>query len=217
MSRLPGGLQASPDPTASVNRRRRSWSTTVLLGLLTVASGGLLVALGAAIGAGRNGLAVGKPAPPFELSTYDGETIRLAELRGSVVVLNFWASWCRTCPLEAQELEALWQDYRSRGVWVIGVAYVDTPGAARAYLQRHGISYPNGPDRGGRLSRLYRVTGVPETLVLDSLGRVVPLPVVGAAPPGAARLIGPLGEAGPLSATALRRVIDSLLAGEGGS
>lgn len=160
------------------------------------------------------GLRIGQPAPDFTLESFDGQRLRLADLSGSVVVLNFWASWCVTCAEEAPLLEQLWQNYRQRGVLVIGVDYMDTPAAARAYLERHGITYPNGPDRGGRIARLYRVTGVPETLVIDRQGRVVPLPVAGAPQQGAVRLIGPLGPGRALEDDQLRQVIDRLLDAE---
>jgi cytochrome c biogenesis protein CcmG/thiol:disulfide interchange protein DsbE len=89
------------------------------------------------------------------------------------VVINFWASWCKPCEEEASLLEALWRKYRERGVIFVGVDYLDVPSAAMDYLRRFEITYPNGPDLGTRISRLYRVTGVPETFVVDPEGRVV--------------------------------------------
>ncbi len=202
-------------PGSPVRIGGRATLPVALLAVLTLAVAAFLLAFALVVGAGGRRLTVGQPAPTFELVTFEGRTIRLADLRGSVVVLNFWASWCRSCPQEARDLEQLWQDYRDRGVMVLGVDYVDTPAAALAYLKRHGISYPNGLDRGGRMVHLYRVTGVPETLVVDAGGRLAPLPVAGAPPPGVARLIGPLAPDGPLSAGELRSVIDGLLAAGG--
>jgi cytochrome c biogenesis protein CcmG/thiol:disulfide interchange protein DsbE len=112
--------------------------------------------------------------PLFEGYEYDNaQEISLTELRGKVVVLNFWASWCVTCKDEAIELEEAWQYYKSDGeVVFIGVDYVDTEPEARGYLERYGITYPNGPDMGTKISQAFRIQGVPETYFLDRNGVV---------------------------------------------
>jgi cytochrome c biogenesis protein CcmG/thiol:disulfide interchange protein DsbE len=114
----------------------------------------------------------GEKAPTFEITTFDGQTLKLADLRGQVVVVNFWASWCVPCEQEAAELENTWRRYKDKGVVFIGVDYVDTETAARAFLQRFDITYPNGPDLGTRISQTYRIKGVPETYVVDKTGRL---------------------------------------------
>ncbi len=112
--------------------------------------------------------------PLFEGFEYENsQEISLSELRGKVVVLNFWASWCITCKDEAIELEEAWQHYRPSGdVVFIGVDYVDTEPEARAYLERYAITYPNGPDMGTKISQAFRIQGVPETYFLDRNGVV---------------------------------------------
>ncbi len=112
-------------------------------------------------------------APGFALTTFDGQEISLESLRGQVVVVNFWASWCKPCEKEAPELEAFYRAYKDRGVVVLGVDYVDTETEARAYLNEFGITYPNGPDLGTRISQAYRIKGVPETFVIDRNGQLV--------------------------------------------
>ena len=113
------------------------------------------------------------PAPDFELTTFDGETFNLSDLRGQVVVLNFWASWCVPCRDEAPILESLWRRYRSQRVVVVGVAYADSQQGSLEFIEEFNISYPNGPDVGTRISDEYRITGVPETFVINEAGEIV--------------------------------------------
>lgn len=116
---------------------------------------------------------VGAQVPEFVLSTFQGEDIALSSLRGSVVVVNFWASWCKPCEGEARELEQAYQLTKDRGVSFLGVDYVDTEREAKSYLERFGITYPNGPDLGTRISQAFRIRGVPETYILGREGRLV--------------------------------------------
>lgn len=111
-------------------------------------------------------------APDFTLYTFNGETLRLSELRGKAVVINFWASWCAPCRDEAPILEATWREYRERGVVFIGVDYLDTETEARAYLAEFAITYPNGPDLRTLISKSYRIKGIPETFFIDPSGEM---------------------------------------------
>lgn len=112
-------------------------------------------------------------APDFTLTTFDGQTITLSELRGRPVLINFWASWCIPCRTEAPLLERMWQEYRGRGLVILGVDYVDTDSAAKQFIQEYGMTYPNGPDLGTRISQLYRITGVPETYFVTREGKLL--------------------------------------------
>lgn len=112
-------------------------------------------------------------APDFTVTTLDGAQIRLADLKGRVVVLNFWASWCGPCRDEAEVLEDIWKRYQNRGVVVLGIAYTDTERNARAFIDEFSQTYPNALDIGTRVSELYNITGVPETFIIDQKGEIV--------------------------------------------
>lgn len=111
-------------------------------------------------------------APDFTLTTFDNQQVTLKELRGKVVVLNFWASWCQPCRLEAAYLEQTWRKYKDQGVVFIGVDYVDTEPNALAYLKEFDITYFNGPDLGTRISQAYGIKGVPETFYIAKNGEL---------------------------------------------
>jgi cytochrome c biogenesis protein CcmG/thiol:disulfide interchange protein DsbE len=138
-----------------------------------------LVILGVGLYRSQQGqINVGQPAPEFELITFEGETYRLSEYRGSVIVINFWASWCESCKPEAKDLEAAYQFYKPRGdVLFLGVDYVDTEPEALAYLEEFGITYPNGPDLRTEISQAFRIRGVPETFIIDQEGVIAHLQI----------------------------------------
>ncbi len=117
----------------------------------------------------------GRKAPEFTLPLFDQfeqDELTLSDLRGQVVVINFWASWCVECYKEAALLEQAWQDYKEHDVIFIGVDYLDTEKEALKYMQKYGITYPSGPDIGTRISQDYGITGVPETFFIDKDGNI---------------------------------------------
>jgi cytochrome c biogenesis protein CcmG, thiol:disulfide interchange protein DsbE len=114
-----------------------------------------------------------KPAPDFTLSRLDRSgKLTLSSLRGKVVVLNFWASWCNPCKLEAHALEAASHRWRGRVV-VLGVDVNDFTGDARGFMRKHGITYPIVHDNGNVTSPKYGFSLLPETFFIDRRGRVV--------------------------------------------
>ena len=119
----------------------------------------------------------GYQVPDFSLTLfsdyeYNGQSeVKISDLRGRVIFINFWASWCKPCEQEAAVLEDAWKYYQpSEKVVFLGVDYVDTEPEARIFLKKFGSTYPNGPDMGGRISQMFRIKGVPETFIVDTNG-----------------------------------------------
>lgn len=114
----------------------------------------------------------GREAFEFEAPTLSGDTIRLSDYAGDVVVLNFWASWCIPCIQEHPHLIEAQRRYGEDGLHVIGVIYQDSPENARRWLERLGGDWPSAIDRESRIAIDYGVYGVPETYFIGRDGRV---------------------------------------------
>jgi cytochrome c biogenesis protein CcmG/thiol:disulfide interchange protein DsbE len=143
--------------------------------VLAVALVGLLLALlvWKLVRGSGNEAKIGKPAPNFTLNRIDKPgTLQLASLRGKVVVLNFWASWCAPCKQEAPALAAASKRFAGRAV-VLGVDVNDFAGDARRFARKYGLTYPLVHDNSNVTSPKYGLTGLPETFFLDRRGRVV--------------------------------------------
>lgn len=123
--------------------------------------------------ASRGAILVGDPVPQFGFTTFDGQEIQSTDFTGKILVVNFWASWCKPCEQEARELEEAHQYYKPGGdVIFVGMTYSDTEPNSLAYLKKFGITYPNGPDLATKASQMFRVKGVPETFIIDRQGRL---------------------------------------------
>ena len=163
---------AAPEhETQGRSRRLNPFIIVILLASLL-----LLLVLGLQLINTQQGQPNRGPAPDFTLELFDemgGGTFTLSENRGKVVVINFWASWCGPCRVEAPALQEVWEAYQDRGdVVLVGVDYVDNTQDALGYINEFGITYPNGPDLGTRISDAYRIQGVPETFVVGKDGHI---------------------------------------------
>ena len=113
------------------------------------------------------------PAPDFQLpSIEEGKPIRLSSFRGHVVVLNFWASWCAPCRLEAPGLRRVSESYRDQGVRFLGIDYRDDEVAARAFVDEFGLEYPSVSDPSGSLAYDFELIGFPTTNIIDPAGTI---------------------------------------------
>jgi cytochrome c biogenesis protein CcmG/thiol:disulfide interchange protein DsbE len=138
----------------------------VLLGFLALIAWGLNRAQ-------QPPIQIGDRVPPFVLTTFDGKEVKPESLAGKVVVVNFWASWCKPCEQEADDMQKAWKYYEPGGkVVFLGVDWVDTETEAKAYLKKFNISYINGPDLRTSISQLFRIKGVPETYIIGRDGRL---------------------------------------------
>jgi cytochrome c biogenesis protein CcmG/thiol:disulfide interchange protein DsbE len=141
---------------------------------------GVLAIIGFALYERNKGTPSAGPAPAFNVTIWNfdriamaGEPVSLSSLKGKTIVLNFWASWCIPCQQEAPMFERAWNDYKDQGVVFLGVNTEDTDSAAFNYIQKYNLTYPHAPDTGGRAEKAYRITGIPETFVIDGNGQIV--------------------------------------------
>lgn len=200
--RISDAVATAPDVTektpveSAPPRRRTVWLAVVLVLILA-----FVAVLAFGLRPKTSTILRGQPAPNFELTAFNGEfegqRFSLADMRGKVVVLNFWASWCVECDKEMPVLEQAWRDYHDRDVWFIGVDYLDIDSAGLAYLERFGTTYPNGPDIGSQMYHDYQCTGVPETFFIDQDGVIQHVQI------------------GPITQPQLYELLDRLLAAGG--
>ena len=114
----------------------------------------------------------GEAAPDFEVETFDGEALKLSDLNGKVVVLNFWASWCPPCRWEMPFFETMWQEYRDQGVVFVGIAMSDTLENVKAFAKEAGVTYPVALDTTTEIARDYEVLSLPTTYFIGKDGNI---------------------------------------------
>lgn len=119
-----------------------------------------------------SGTVQAESAPDFTLKALDGNNLRLAEQRGDIMLINFWASWCGPCIQEMPALDKLAQKYQMLGVQVWGVNVENDSSAAKAYLSKVQVAFPILFDVDNSVSKDYRVEAMPTTVILDKDGKV---------------------------------------------
>jgi cytochrome c biogenesis protein CcmG, thiol:disulfide interchange protein DsbE len=159
----------NPSGKTGQSKLSRLWRILAWVGLI-----GLLVVVALVLQSKQQGpVAIGQKPPSFSLVTFDGQKITPQDMAGKVVLVNFWASWCKPCEQEAADMQTAWEYYQTRGdVLFLGIAWTDTEPASLGYIKKFGITYPNGPDLGTSISQAYRTTGVPETYIIDKNGKL---------------------------------------------
>ncbi len=139
----------------------RKWSGMMLAGF---------VALGLA--AGAQAASLKGPAPNFTLKAMTGKNLKLSEMAGNVVLINFWASWCGPCREEMPLLNDLHNKYEPLGFTVLGVNVEEDPQNARGFLKNFPVDFPVVLDNQNRVSKQYNVIAMPTTVVVDRDGNV---------------------------------------------
>lgn len=142
-------------------------SKGVIRAAVTAMAAALLIAVPASNAASGSG-----PAPQFTLDSRAGAKISLAQYKGQVVMLNFWASWCGPCRQEMPLLENIYKKYSKMGFTLIGVNVEPDSKAANAVLEKIPVSFPIVYDRDSKVSKLYDVSGMPSTVIIDRKGQV---------------------------------------------
>jgi len=118
------------------------------------------------------GSGASSPAPTFDLPSRDGKEISLAQYKGQVGMINFWASWCGPCRTEMPLLETMYKTYGKRGFVLLGVNVEPDSNAANNWLKQTPVSFPVLYDTKSKVSSLYNVTGMPTTVFIDRKGNV---------------------------------------------
>ena len=141
-------------------------------------------------------VAVGRPAPDFTASDMNGRTVRLADNRGKIVLLNIWATWCPPCVDEMPSLEKLYQEFKDQNFALMAVS-IDSDGitAVAPFMKKHGLTFPALIDSQAAIQTSYEITGVPETFIIDKKGILV------------RKVIGPLDWSAPEVLEYIRKLI----------
>ena len=163
--------EVSSDAAPSVSKASR---LPVIIGLIAIC--GLAFGLVWMQGAKYEPVLVGKLAPDFALQDLNGETQKLSDYRGQVVFLNFWATWCKPCQEEMPSMERLHQEleaeFSDRFV-MLAVSIDKSADDIPAFMAKHKLTFPVLHDRWGKVDRIYKIMGVPETYIIDQAGVLV--------------------------------------------
>jgi peroxiredoxin len=186
-------------PAREGARARGAWRFGVraaAAGCALAVSGGTAWAADAAF----DGLAIthvsgGVQAPEFDLATADGKRVLLTALRGQVVLLNFWATWCPPCREEMPSMERLHQEFRAQGLAVLAVDIQESPKQVARFMRDFRLTFPALLDTDAAVAGRYGARGLPSTYLIDRNGRVV------------GQAVGPRDWGGPAAKTLIRSLL----------
>jgi peroxiredoxin len=117
----------------------------------------------------------GQPAPDFVLRNADGALVKLSDLRGKVVFVNFWASWCVPCKKELPDIQKLYDEKRADGLEVLAINWKDDPATASGFFTANNLDLPLLLDRSGSVYTQYRLQGLPDSFFVDREGNIAAL------------------------------------------
>ncbi|MDP2057219.1 MAG: TlpA disulfide reductase family protein [Thiobacillus sp.] len=113
-----------------------------------------------------------RPVPPWQVTLPDGRALTSDELKGNVVLVNFWATWCPYCRKEKPVIDAFWRDYRSKGFVVVSISIDDSPEKISAWMQDKGYAFTAAPTNASVAAAFGNVTSVPTSFIVDAEGRI---------------------------------------------
>lgn len=112
-------------------------------------------------------------APGFETENLRGEAVRLANFKGKLLLLNFWATWCPPCRLEMPAMEMLYQEFKEHGLAIVAMNFAEGPEPIRKFAKEQNLSYPILLDKKGEIAKAYGVFRLPETIVIGRNGNIL--------------------------------------------
>ena len=179
--------------------RKKRWEVLMLMGLVAAILWTVVSRVPSAVGAPLSSSPSpreGFLAPDFTLDTLDGKKVTLSELRGKIVIINLWATWCPPCRAEMPALENAYEQYKDSGVIILGlnVTNQDSERDIPPFVKEFGLTFPILLDRDGSVSALYQLRGLPTTYFVNREG-IIRTVVVG----------------GPMNETFIRSKIEALL------
>ena len=176
--------EVSPETSVSAGGGNRQRNLIIALSVVTTGAFFALLTWAVAQSGGTpGGLGVNRvfgevslgsrPAPPFSGTSLAGDMVDLTGLRGKVVMLDFWSSWCGPCRREAPVLAEVYEDYAGQNVEFVGIAIWDDAKNVAEHVSKYSLTYPNLLDDKGKIAIDYGVIGIPEKVFIDAQGMVV--------------------------------------------
>ena len=163
---------AAAGSAASTAGQRPAWKRITMSVTLGLASVLILFLLLVPRSDASESLAVGQPAPDFDLQALDGTRVRLSDLKGEPVVINFWASWCKPCRNEMPDFEEIYHTYKEKGLQVYGINVGESKVTVADFREQVGVTFPNLIDANEQAQSAYKILPLPATFFVDRTGTI---------------------------------------------